>query len=85
MSNWGHSIWDKSEKDPTEHKGKLYTAAKGSSGAPFRGKCAAGAVTNLDTTNQSKYLTTRMKADDSDAVNMSDRKLGKGIRDFTKE
>lgn len=26
------------------------------------------------------HLKTRMKADDSDAVNMSDRKLGSGVR-----
>lgn len=86
MSSWGRSIWDKSEEDPTTHKGKLYGEPKpGCTCAPYRTKGTKIKPNNLDTTNQSQYLRTRMKADDSDAVNMSDRKLGKGIRDFTKE
>lgn len=72
--------------DTPEHKGKLYESTKtGSTGAPYRNQGTKISPNNLDTTTQSQYLKMRMKADDSDAVNMSDRKLGGGIRDFTKE
>lgn len=37
-------------------------------------------VKSRDTRTQSPYLGMRMREDDSDAVNMSDTKLGGGIR-----
>lgn len=52
-----------------EHKGKMHQSKS---------------VRKLDTTVQSDYLKRRLKQDDSAAVNMSDNRLGGGIRDFTK-
>jgi hypothetical protein len=48
-----------------EHKGKMHQPK---------------VVDDLDTSKQSDYLKNRCKEDDSDAVNMTDAKLGKGIR-----
>ena len=49
---------------PPEHKGKMHQPKR---------------MQKRDTATQSEYLKQRCKADDSDAVNMSDTKLGKGI------
>lgn len=52
---------------PPEHKGKCCTTKT--------------SINKIGQPTQKPWLKTRMKADDSETVNMSDRSLGKGIRD----
>ena len=54
--------------DPPEHKGKMHTKPE----------------MKYHTCTRHDKFARRMREDDSSAVNMSDTKLGGGIRDFTK-
>lgn len=66
---------------PPEHKGKLFESTKvGSSASPYRTKETEIAPKKIGQSTKSDYLGSRMRADDSAHVNMSDKKLGGGIR-----